>query len=378
MKNKKQSLELYVHIPFCVRKCHYCDFLSGPAKEEVQDAYMEALLKEVEGRSEEGAVVSIFIGGGTPSLVKVDWIVKLLATIRRCYYVEPDAEISIEVNPGSVDEYKLIKYREAGINRLSIGLQSVSDKELTELGRIHTYEQFLDTYECARKVGFSNLNVDLMSALPGQTMDSWKNTLKTVVSLNPKPEHISAYSLIIEEGTVLYRRQEEGTLQLPDEDEDRRMYALTGTFLKEHGYHRYEISNYAMDGYECRHNCGYWKRTQYLGLGLGAASLLKECRFRNGDDLQEYLTNPLGQREDFQELTEKEQMEEFMFLGLRMMTGVSIEAFVQAFGKKPEQVYGEVLEKNLENGLMEHSEGYYRLTDKGIDVSNYVLAQFLF
>lgn len=383
------QLELYFHIPFCLRKCHYCDFLSASSDELTKDAYMKALMDETMKRSGECAayrVVSIFIGGGTPSVVKAEHIRELLDIVREHYFLEPTAEITVEVNPGTVDEQKLSVYREAGVNRLSIGLQSALDKELQILGRIHSCEQFLKTYEDARKVGFQNINVDVMSALPGQTNESYRKTLEFVTGLHPLPEHISAYSLILEEGTVLYRQWEEGRITLPEEEAERAMYEMTERFLAEFGYHRYEISNYAREGYECRHNLGYWKRTQYLGFGIGAASLMRECRFRNGDSLKQYLSDPCGCRTEFQQLSEREQMEEFMFLGLRCMKGVSLAAFQKKFTVRPEQVYQEVIEKNQRLGLLgvrevkddKESDVYYYLTPKGIDLSNQVMADFLF
>lgn len=404
----KQPLELYLHIPFCVRKCDYCDFLSGTADDCMQNRYMEALVTELKDRSKECReyeVQTVFIGGGTPSVVDAGWILRMMQVLRSFYQLAEDAEITMEMNPGTVDRDKLHNYRKAGINRLSIGLQSASDEELRKLGRIHTFEQFLKTYEDAVASGFTNINVDVMSALPGQTVESYAQTLEALMGLEPKPKHISAYSLIIEEGTPFYELWEQEKLDLPDEDSERRMYALTGDVLKANGFHRYEISNYAQDGYECRHNCGYWQRREYLGLGIGAASLMKECRFCNGQDLEAYIRHPLLQRQKLQELTPKERMEEFMFLGLRMTEGVSADVFCMTFGREITDVYGEVLRKNLEDGLLavEVTDGredaevtceggrnvagsmsrgakaaFYHLTDRGMDVSNYVMAQFLF
>ncbi len=379
--HKKQPLELYLHIPFCVRKCNYCDFLSGPADVCMQDQYMEALITELSGRStecREYEVQTVFIGGGTPSVVNAAWIMRIMEKLKACYDLAEDAEITMEINPGTVDGDKLQIYRRAGINRLSIGLQSASDEELKRLGRIHTWEQFVKTYEEAVAAGFTNINVDVMSALPGQTVESYCQTLDMLMGLVPKPKHISAYSLIIEEGTPFYDLWEKDKLELPDEDSERQMYALTGEILAVNGYHRYEISNYALEGYECRHNCGYWRRREYLGFGIGAASLMKECRFRNGQDMEKYVKAPLLQREEFQELTLEERMEEFMFLGLRMTEGVSADAFRRSFGQEITQVYGDVLLKNAEDALMDVTEGFYHLTDRGMDVSNYVMAQFLF
>ena len=312
-----KPLELYLHIPFCVRKCRYCDFLSGPADVCTQDGYMEALLTEMRGRSAECAeyeVDTVFIGGGTPSVVKPEWIQKVMDTIREYYRLSPEAEITMEMNPGTVSSDGLKVYRKAGINRLSIGLQSANEDELFRIGRIHTFAQFQKTYREAVQAGFTNINVDVMSALPEQTVESWRRTLEAVLALEPIPQHISAYSLIVEEGTPLYDMQEQGTLILPDEDSERQMYALTEELLGQYGFRRYEISNYAGEGYECRHNCGYWRRREYLGLGTGAASLMKECRFTNGTGMEEYLKNPLKMRGEVQELTVEEQMEEFMFL----------------------------------------------------------------
>ncbi len=400
MTNKRE-LELYFHIPFCIRKCLYCDFLSAPADRRTKERYMEALLRETRGRAgdyRDYRVVSVFIGGGTPSTVSPEQIAGLLKTVREGFGLAEDAEITIEVNPGTVDENRLRLYRRAGINRLSIGLQSAEDRELEALGRIHTYGQFLETYHMARECGFSNINVDLMSALPGQTLSGWMGTLGRVLALEPAPEHISAYSLILEEGTPLYEMAERGELQLPDEECDRLMYEKTEELLRSAGYHRYEISNYARPGYECRHNCGYWRRREYLGLGIGAASLIGDCRFRNGDSLTAYLEDPLGSREEVQELTLQERMEEFMFLGLRLTEGVSPAEFREAFGKDMEEAYGTVIERNLREGLLEYREEEYpdrmfarhggersertggrrlALTKKGIDVSNRVMAQFL-
>lgn len=343
---------------------------------------MEALLEEIRGRSEECKayqVNTVFIGGGTPSVVDAKWIPRVMDTISGCYELDGNAEVTMEMNPGTVDRQKLAVYYGAGINRLSMGLQSVHNGELCDLGRIHTFEQFLEAYRMAREVGFTNINVDVMSALPGQSIESWKKTLEVLLSLEPVPEHISAYSLILEEGTPLQKRYEQGELQLPDEDSERQMYLLTEEILAKQGFHRYEISNYTRAGFECRHNCGYWKRTEYLGFGIGAASLMQESRFQNGDSLEEYMKNPLGIRGEMQKLSVEEQMEEFMFLGFRLMEGVSRQEFVRKFGTDLLTVYGSVIARNIKDGLIEEGEGdYFRLTPKGIDVSNYVMSQFLF
>ncbi len=384
-------LELYFHIPFCVRKCFYCDFLSAPADEGTIKRYMEALLAETAGIALSYAkytVSSIFIGGGTPSVAPVFCIEDMLGTVKEHYSLAQDAEITMEVNPGTVSEKALSRYREAGVNRLSIGLQSADDKELASIGRIHTWEQFLETYTKARKADFRNINVDIMSALPGQTLSRYRNTLEKVLSLEPAPEHISAYSLILEEGTHLYDLYEKGMLEIPDEDTERLMYQETKELLARRGYRRYEISNYAKEGCECRHNRGYWTRENYAGFGLGAASLVENVRFKNGTDLQAYLANSSGCREDVRQLSREEQMEEFMFLGLRMTEGVDEGLFRRLFGCGMEEVYGEVIGKNIRDGLLrmdcdfagkEERAALRRLslTEKGLDVSNYVMAQFL-
>ena len=343
-----KSLELYVHIPFCVRKCEYCDFLSAPAGADTQQEYVRNLLLEIEQKGvhcTDYEVITIFFGGGTPSILKAGWIADILDAIHRNFKVRKDAEITIECNPGTLTFEKLSIYKSAGINRISVGLQSASDAELRELGRIHTYEDFLKSYDLIRKKGFSNINIDLMAALPGQTLKSYEQTLRRVLAL--KPEHISAYSLIIEEGTPFYEKYEADELlrekgekpqMLPSEETERLMYERTKELLLAHGYERYEISNYARRGYACRHNIGYWRRENYLGFGLGSASLLENERFHNTTDLTDYLGGDYLAYEQ-EKLDKKSQMEEFMFLGLRMTDGISTECFRQTFGLTVELVY---------------------------------------
>ena len=376
------KMEIYFHIPFCVRKCLYCDFLSAPADAAVQDAYMEALLRETTERAreyKEYTVDTVFIGGGTPSVVDAVWIERLMEAVRGNFALAENAEVTMEVNPGTVDQQKLERYWGAGINRLSIGLQSADNEELRQLGRIHTWEDFAETYRLAGRVGFTNLNVDIMSALPGQSLASYRNTLKKVLDLKPQPKHISAYSLIVEEGTPFAKLHGKGLLNLPDEECERRMYQQTAEILGYHGYERYEISNYAKKGYECRHNCGYWRRVEYVGFGIGAASLVKNERFQNQSNLQVYLENPLGCRSERQLLSLQEQMEEFMFLGLRMTQGILEQEFRENFGKWLDEVYGSVIDRNLKDGLLQYRKDHGRLalTKKGMDLSNYVMAQFL-
>ena len=378
----KKPLELYFHIPFCVKKCDYCDFLSAPAGEQDREAYMSALIQETIQRAPEYQaykVVSVFIGGGTPSVVEKEQIAGLLDHVHRLYDVSPDAEVTIEVNPGTVDLEKLTVYRQAGINRLSIGLQTANDAELQAIGRIHTWQQFLDTYRAAAAAGFTNINVDLMSALPGQTLESYRSSVQKVLALRPAPTHISAYSLILEEGTRLYEAVEKGSVVLPGEETDRLMYEETDRLLSEAGFMRYEISNYAKAGYECRHNCGYWTRTEYAGFGIGAASLISNVRFSNAADIREYIAHPLRVRGEEERLSREEQMEEFMFLGLRLTKGIEVRNFEELFGVALPEVYGEVIAKNLADGLLCYTNDgkSLALTKKGLDLSNYVYAQFL-
>ena len=377
MKNNRRiPLELYVHIPFCVRKCQYCDFLSGPSDEETKDRYIEALLKEIRAaeHTEDYEIVSVFIGGGTPSALKAEAIASIMRTLQEQFFFCEDAEVTIEANPGTVDLEKLTIYRNVGINRLSLGLQSTDAEELKLLGRIHSYEEFLKSYEWAREAGFSNINIDLMFAIPGQTGEAWRQHLYQVAELNP--EHISAYSLIIEEGTPFA----EQNLDLPDEDTEYQMYEDTAEILERYGYRQYEISNYAKQGYMCRHNAGYWQRLEYLGFGLGASSLYGGMRFSNTHQMQEYLKesrNPDQIRKDVTVLSRNEQIEEFMFLGLRMTEGISEKKFEENFDARLMDVYGDILQKYEETGFMEHIETKWRLTRKGIHVSNHILADFL-
>ena len=408
-----KELELYLHIPFCERKCAYCDFLSAPADLPVRISYIKKLQEEIAyygAQYGEYQVSSIFFGGGTPTILEGYQLAVILETVKEHFNITTDAEITVECNPGTLTAGKAEKLVQAGFNRLSMGLQSADDRELQLLGRIHNFAQFLESYDLARKAGFRNINVDLMSALPGQTLKSWQDTLQKVTAL--RPEHISAYSLIIEEGTPFYERfaederiREEGghPRLLPEEDVERQMYELTETFLHTKGYERYEISNYAKPGYECRHNCGYWTRKDYLGLGLGASSLVEHQRFQNTSELKTYLEQEYspqceGQHERIAEtiqlqeetgltqtghhihietLDKKSEMEEFMFLGLRLMAGISRQQFEDTFRVTLESVYGEVLRKLKGEQLIEEVAGYVRLTEHGIDVGNYVLAEFL-
>ncbi len=386
-----KPLSVYVHIPFCVQKCFYCDFLSAPAGEGEKERYIEALLGEMEREScnyVNHQVQTVFIGGGTPSALEEGDIERILCKLRDGFCFAELMEISIEVNPGTVSYEKLRRYREAGINRLSIGMQSADDGELRMLGRIHTWGDGVQTYENARRAGFENINIDVMGALPGQSRTSYEETLRRVIAL--QPEHISAYSLIVEEGTPFFERfGRNGDREnlLPTEEEEREMDQLTEKLLGEENYNRYEISNYTKPGHECRHNQVYWRRGDYVGFGLGAASMVGNVRWSNTRDLGRYNDGEAdGKRadgkkaviqENRQVLTIYEQMEEFMFLGLRLTAGVSKTEFYRCFGQRIEEVYGAVLSQ-LEQEKLIKTGGYIQLTPYGRDISNYVMARFLF
>ena len=401
----KKELELYVHIPFCVRKCAYCDFLSGPAGEAEKTAYTDALLREIMSMKDayrDYRVSTVFLGGGTPSVLTGEDTARIFHALQENFDISGHAEITMEVNPGTVTKAKAALWKKSGINRLSIGLQSADDRELKMLGRIHTYQEFMDTWEVVRMAGFENVNIDLISAIPGQTVQSWEQTLRAAAELGP--EHLSAYSLIIEEGTPFYdcygedvnvedRMEGQEWAPLPDEDTEREIYRMTERILKEYGYHRYEISNYAKKGYECRHNLGYWERKEYLGLGLGASSLVRERRFHNTADMEKYMNIFSGDAffssesdksglvgeaaEEVEILSEKDQMEEFMFLGLRKTEGISCRDFQKKFGKTIEEVYGRQTRHFLGLELMKREGDRLCMTERGLDVSNAVSAEFI-
>ena len=396
MQNKEE-LSLYIHIPFCVRKCGYCDFLSAPADEKARDRYVQALLMEIERyRGTETAdrkIKTLYIGGGTPSILSVNQLDCIIQKIKCTFNFCDDIEASMEMNPGTASKEKCRALYQMGINRLSIGLQSTNDMELKTLGRIHSYEDFLNTYTWCREAGFQNINVDLMAALPYQTVESYTTGLRKIIRL--APEHISAYSLILEEGTPFYQKYNSGCYPLPDEEQERLMYRKTEQILAQAGYERYEISNYAKKGYACRHNLVYWQGGDYLGLGLGSSSYMDGVRFHNTTDFNTYV-NQGAYVEDREELSVQAKMEEFMFLGLRVMAGVSGTEFEKRFGKTMEDVYGDVLRKHEEEGLLQIERKEDRkeavaaepangktniervmLTAKGVDVSNYVFADFL-
>ncbi|MCQ2400623.1 MAG: radical SAM family heme chaperone HemW [Lachnospiraceae bacterium] len=382
----EKKLEIYVHIPFCAKKCNYCDFLSACFPYEDQENYIKKIIEELIDTSAFArgyTVSSLFIGGGTPSLIDPDGIKAIIDTIRKFYSVSEDAEITIECNPGSTLRHKFVKYREAGINRLSIGLQSADNEELKTLGRIHTFEEFLKCFQVARMEGFDNINVDLINCFPTQTAQTWKKTLKYVLML--RPEHVSVYNLIVEDGTPFGEMQKEGLLELPSEEEMDEIDRITKEVLTQQRYQRYEVSNYAKDGHECRHNKGYWTGVPYLGFGTGAASYFEGIRYRNESDLYKYLESPtmfaglddfLLSKKETEKLTKEEKMKEFMILGLRLTEGVSETDFYTRFGVQLDDIYGEILDKYIRMGLMKKDGYRVGFTDRGMDVSNIILAEF--
>ncbi len=383
MKSRRE-LGIYVHIPFCVRKCDYCDFLSAPADRSVQEDYMQALLREISRtaqllgkKTEDYEVQSVFFGGGTPSAVGESWIVQIMEALYRHFCFSGCPEVTIECNPGTLTKQKAAAYRKAGINRISFGLQAADDRLLKILGRIHTVHDFERSMETARSEGFGNINIDVMSALPGQTLADCERGIRRIMAY--APEHISAYSLIVEEGTPLFNNPDRYP-PLPDEDEEREMYYRIRELLGQGGYRQYEISNFAREGFECRHNLSYWNRADYLGFGLGAASLFEGCRMTNIRSLTEYIKAAGAEAVIGEEarLSREDSMEEFMFLGLRKTAGIDGRDFERMFGQTVESVYGSVLDKHIKLGLLEKTgQSAYRLTYKGVDVSNVVLSEFL-
>ena len=395
----KRNISLYIHIPFCVQKCLYCDFLSfDDTMYATQLQYMDALRTEImlyKPFADRYVVRSIFIGGGTPSVMDESLIEALLSTVRQIFSVDRFAEITIEANPGTLKYTDLLAYQSYGINRLSMGLQSADGEMLRMLGRIHNFDQFVAGFTSARRAGFRNINVDVMSGIPGQDMHSYVDTLTRVMEY--RPEHISAYSLQVEEGTKL--AEDEYLLgMLPEEEVDRRMYAMTKKILRTNGYERYEFSNYAQPGFECRHNLVYWTGGEYIGFGLGAASLFKGERFSNLRDLDQYLelmgevaklmTPEMDLLQLYDAATVKlrcdntamyvdRRMEEYMFLGLRMIRGVSRTEFKEKFNKEMFDVYGPVINKYVDDGFLKLEEDRVALTDAGIDISNIILSEFL-
>ena len=379
------SVGIYIHIPFCKQKCKYCDFTSFACKEDIYDEYFKCLKKEISEKSDELdneniEIDTIYIGGGTPSIVPTEYIEDIINLIYEKYNVSKIAEITIEANPGTIDKDKLEKYIEAGINRLSIGLQSTNDKLLKMLGRIHTYSEFEEVYKTARQVGFKNINVDLMIGLPNQTMKNVQESLEEIIKKSP--EHISVYSLIVEENTKMFDLIESGELELPNENLEREMYWEVKNVLQENGYCHYEISNFAKKGFESKHNSNCWKQHSYLGFGVAAHSYYDGIRYSNITDLKTYIENFQNGESVyniiFHEKQSKEQMmKEYMLLGLRKISGVKISEFKEKFVDNPIYYFREQLNKLVKQNLLEVSEDSIYLTNKGLDLANVVWMEFI-
>lgn len=377
-----EELGIYIHIPFCKQKCFYCDFCSFANKNEMQGKYVETVINEIKNitHKEKYTATTIYLGGGTPSILNPDYIKSILQEIKSSFEILDDAEITIEINPGTVNEEKLKKYKEYGINRLSIGLQSANDKILKKIGRIHDYKQFEETFFYARKCGFKNINVDLMIGLPTQAVEDVKQTLEKIIQKNP--EHISVYSLIIEEGTIIEKLINENKLQLPDEETERIMYWTVVNELKENGYNQYEISNFSKKTYESKHNTNCWKQKQYIGLGTSAHSYLNKKRYSNTNNIEEYIKNIQENNISknitiHEEQTEESTMNEYMLLGLRMIQGININEFKQKFKIDPTIKYKETLEKLQKENLIQITKTSIKLTKQGIDFGNIVWEEFI-
>jgi len=377
MENKE--IGIYVHIPFCKRKCDYCDFISYSNKENKVAEYIEAVKEEIELQKIKSKITTIYIGGGTPSYIDSQYIKAIVEEINK-KIVSPEAEITIEVNPGTVTLEKLQDYKDAGINRLSIGLQTTQNELLKQIGRIHTYEQFLETYQMARQVGFKNINVDLMLGLPNQRIKDLKESLETVMEL--QPEHISVYSLIVEDGTPIANKIERGDLELPEEDLERNMYWYVKNTLELNGYKHYEISNFAKQGYESKHNMNCWKQQEYIGIGLAAHSYRDITRYSNTEQLGEYIRNV--QKENLERnriiheiQSQDDTKKEYMILGLRQIDGVKISEFKEKFGDNPIYLFRNELKKLYEADLICVDDDNIRLTNKGIDLANLVWEEFV-
>ena len=388
----KKNVGLYIHIPFCKQKCQYCDFKSYAGKEKFIDTYIRWLEFELKGVGEGNrldyennlddlaVVKSIYIGGGTPSFIDGKYIEETLSIANEYYTVDDNAEITIEVNPGTVDKDKFETYLRSGINRISIGLQSTHNRLLKELGRIHTYQDFLNTYNLARNVGFKNINVDLMLGLPNQSLQDLEESLKEIIKLNP--EHISVYSLIIEEGTPFYDKLEMNEIVLPDDELERKMYWVTKKELENAGYIHYEISNFAKPGFESKHNLSCWNQEEYIGFGVAAHSYTNDVRYSNIDSIEEYIKNYEEDNETdnfvfHEKQTKISKMKEFMMLGLRKIQGIRIQDFKNKFGENPIYLYRKELEKLVNEGLLERDGDVIKLTNKGIDLANLVWEEFV-
>jgi len=375
-----EMCSLYIHIPFCVKKCAYCDFLSFPSDDKVKEKYVQALMDELKAYAahKEYTIDTIFIGGGTPTVLSANQLDRIFECIVHYYSLSSECEVTIEMNPKILDDEQLSFFQNSKINRVSIGLQSIYAHHLSNLSRVHTYREFLNTYERLRKVDIQNINIDLMFGLPNQTFEEWDLTLETVAKL--EPDHISAYGLIIEEHTPFYGRYQNGELALPDEDLERQMYHHTKKCLEGYGFYQYEISNYSKKGYECRHNMAYWTDKNYIGVGLGAASYLQGNRYKNTDDMKVYLehASDINKIRILTDLASWDRrLEETFFLGLRLTKGIHLEKVNKRFNNPLQTVYKEAFEKYQAAGCLTIENGFLKLTDKGMDISNMVFTDFL-
>lgn len=374
------KISLYIHIPFCAQKCLYCDFPSFARKDHLRKAYIEALNKEIISLREKHnnlEINTIFIGGGTPSVLEADELECLLKEVAKLNMAK-DVEYSMECNPGNLTEEKLEVMKKYGVNRISMGLQAKQDNLLKGLGRIHNYKTFKENFLLAKKVGFNNINVDLMFGLPNQRLNEWEETLREIISL--EPAHISAYSLIIEEGTAFYNLYENDKLKLPTEEEERKMYHLAKKILEENGFNQYEISNYAKERKECRHNLAYWNMDNWIGVGSAAASYINGKRIKNISSVEEYINSINEKGEAVEEIinnSKNDNMEEFMFMGLRKINGIDENEFKKRFSMNINDVYGEILNKYIDEGLLIRESGRIFLSEKGIEISNVIMADFL-
>ena len=374
-------LGLYIHVPFCAQKCYYCDFNSYKINSNQKKEYLINIEREMKFYKDEFKdkyFDTVFFGGGTPSILTVDELKELINNINENFNIKKDAEITIECNPGTINREKIEAMKNMGINRLSIGLQATQNYHLKSIGRIHTYEEFEKNYYDALDIGFKNINIDLMYALPNQKTQEWKDTLDKIINLNPS--HISAYSLILEEGTKLYDMYQNKEFELLDEDTDINMYNYTIDTLKRHGYNQYEISNYSKEDLECKHNIIYWKCDNYLGLGPGASGFIGDTRYSNIEDICEYnkriMQNIRPVSEEI-ELTKKDKIEEFIFMGLRMNEGINIDVFKERFDTDFYDIYQEVMEKLIKRELVRFDGKNISLTQRGREISNSVFIEFL-
>ena len=377
----RKELGIYVHIPFCKQKCYYCDFVSYSNKDSCIKEYIEAVQSEIKNyKLKEYIVTTIYIGGGTPSYIKSEYIKKIIETIRNNFEIDKKCEITIEVNPGTVTKQKLQHYKQIGINRLSIGLQTTNNKLLKQIGRIHTYEEFVETYEDAKSVGFNNINVDLIIGIPNQTLEEVKKEMEQILKLNPN--HISVYSLIVEEGTPLEKMIQEGKYKLPDEELERKMYWYVKKYLEQNGYNHYEISNFAKTGKESKHNQNCWEQKEYIGVGAAAHTYLDNVRYSNIENVEKYISNIKDKKYLINRIIQEkqnleEQQKEYMLLGLRKINGISIKKFKNKFGENPIYIFRKELEKLEKMKLIQIDGDEIKLTNKGIDLANIAWQEFV-